>query len=235
MAIAVQVDSTSLRRALRRLSDTEGPRLLARALNRVAFDVLEAEQAEARRSFPDASSRGQGFLAGRGSFRFNAARPDRLEAQVFPNPATGRRRGRREEILEEHRRGAVVLPNKRRLSIEGSVAVPLGRVRKARGQTGRVPAEFQMRRILRPVRKTKRGGLRKSDQNRIRAFVAERGGRGAILFRPRPGSPLEALYALVPQARLEARFDFYRAARDQAVRSFPEKVRRELEKLRLRG
>ena len=69
-----------------------------------------------------------------------------------------------------------------------------------------------------------------------------KGGRGFVLGRAvvtRRGrgaaSKLARLFALAKTIRIEPTFDFYRAAQDTARRVFPEKVRREMEKLAQRG
>lgn len=197
--ISLRLDDRELRRNIRRLSDTEARRVMADALNKTSFEVLDAEKAEVRRVFEFAGASTERFLSGRGSFRFDGARPERLESHIMPAPKT-------EEILAPHQAGATLRPGKGQLSVAGKLAIPVVK----RGARGRVSKRYEPQTVLRG-----------------RGFVAGR----ALLLRQRRG--VRVLFALAPSVKLEQRFDFYRVARETAVRVFPEKARRAWEKLRL--
>ena len=111
-------------------------------------------------------------------------------------------------ILEPHQKGAVIAAGEPgRLTIEKQLATPVALKRSARGR-------------VRGRRASKR------------TFVAGR----AVLQRVGKGarSAVRVLFALVPRAKLEPRFDFYRVARDTAMRQFPQKAREELARVRVR-
>ena len=98
MNVTIQLDAASVRQFARNLdlAAKEIERGMAKAINRTAFEILEAERTAARAAFPTASDRGREFLSGRESFRFEHASPGKLEAPIYPNPlgASGKRRSR---------------------------------------------------------------------------------------------------------------------------------------------
>ena len=187
---------------------------LAKALNRTAFEVIEAEKSEAGRVFSKSSPRGRQFFAGRGSYVFpRPATADRLEVTVVPRPST-----RSAQIIAQHIEGreiAVESTGVRRLAVGGLLAVP---VTVPRGPTGRVPAREKPAALLRRV------GRRR----RARGFVA-----GRALLERVDRARLLVRYALVERARLAAEFGWMRAARDAATRAWPDKVRQEIERARI--
>ncbi|HEY4659060.1 MAG TPA: hypothetical protein VIH11_06095 [Gemmatimonadaceae bacterium] len=195
--IRLELDTAAFARTLK-LAESALNRALAKAITRTAFEVRDAEAAEAGRVFEFAGPSTREFLSGRRAFRIEGARPDRLEASIFPAPRTG-------EILEPHVRGAVIAGGEpHRFTIEKQLATPVALKRTARGRV--------------------RGRRGK------RTFVAGR----AVLQRIGKGarSTVRVLFALVPRAKLEPRFDFYRVARDTARRHFATKVREEMAKPR---
>lgn len=157
MNVTIQLDPASVREFARNL-DLAGRQIqagLVKALNRTAFEVLEAERAAAREAFPTASDRGREFLSGRGSFRFEQATTSRPEVRIYPNPvgrAAGATSGgvpRREEILLEAARGGFVVPGTRKLSVRrhSLLAVPVGEAREARARSGRLPQKLTPARL----------------------------------------------------------------------------------------
>ncbi len=202
-SITLDLDTADFRRRIRTLTDREVPRVLASAMNKVAFEILDAEKSEVASIFEFAGPGTKKFF--QSSFRFNKARTDKLTAEIFP-------RDRIAPILEEHQAGdSISGQDSTRLTFRGMLAIPVG---AKRGLRGRVPKR------LRPSVVTAPGG---------KGFVQGR------VIRQRKGkkrTPTRILFALVPKARLDARFNFYRVARDTALREFPKKFKRVLEKIR---
>jgi|SRR5688572_7356987 len=225
MTVTIQLDDASVRQVARNLdlAAKEIERALAKAINRTAFEILEAERAAAREAFPTASDRGREFLSGRGSFRFEQATPASLTAKIYPNPvgrAAGATSGgvpRREEILLEVARGGLVLPSSRKLSVRRHtlLAVPVGEARAARAKSRRLPKRLTPALLL-------------SDQGR--GFIAgdtllERRGR-------KRSSRVVALFALLPRTAFDRRDFFYRVAAETARRVFPTKAIEEMRRIR---
>jgi len=67
MNVTIQLDAASVRQFARNLglAAKEIERAMAKAINRTAFEILEAERSAARGAFPTASQRGREFLSGR--------------------------------------------------------------------------------------------------------------------------------------------------------------------------
>ena len=225
MKVTIQLDAGSVRQFTRNLdlAAREIERGMAKAINRTAFEILEAERSAARAAFPTASQRGREFLSGRGSFRFEQATPAKLFATIYPNPvgrAAGASSGgmpRREEILLEASRGGFVLPSARKLTVNRHtlLAVPVGEARLARAKSGRLPKKLTPAQLL-------------SDQGR--GFIAgdtllERRGRGR-------STRVVALFALLPQTALQRRDFFYAVAAETARRVFPQKAIEEFRRIR---
>ena len=125
--IRLELDTAAFARTLK-LAESALNRALAKAITRTAFEVRDAEAAEAGRVFEFAGPSTREFLSGRRAFRIEGARPDRLEASIFPAPRTG-------EILEPHVRGAVIAGGEpHRFTIEKQLATPVALKRTARGR-----------------------------------------------------------------------------------------------------
>jgi hypothetical protein len=206
--VTITLDTTAFRRDLARASDAIVRRVMPKAINRTAFEILDAERTEAAHSFMFAGPATRTYLAGRGSFRFDGATADKLEARITP-----RQQERAQAILAKQQRGATVTPGQDE-SIEagGMLAIPVGARRGARGR----------------VRSSELPGalLRKGGRGYIR-------GR-ALLVRNRRTGDVRVMYALAPRVTIPARFDFYRVARETALREFPRKASEEFAKARLR-
>ena len=201
--VRLELDTAAFLRSLK-LTEAEVQRAMAKALTRTAFEVRDAEAREVGSVFEFAGAATRGFLtraSGAGAaFRVDGAKPNRLEASIFPAPKTGK-------ILEPHQKGAVIAGGEPgRLTIEKQLATPVTLKRTARGRV--------------------RGRRGK------RTFVAGH----AVLQRVGKGarSAVRVLFALVPRAKLEPRFDFYRVARETAIREWPKKAREEFSRVRAR-
>lgn len=212
MTIEIQLDTVSFFRSLG-LTAAEMDRAAARAINKTIFEMRDAEAARVGSVFKFAGEATKGFLtrtSGSGqAFRFSLATPERLEASLFPAPKAGK-------LLAPHERGAQRTGGEPgQFTIEGQLATPIA----PGAQTGRSPGV---------LRKTSRGFLRKRAKGH--SFIRGK----AVLERIGTGkrSRLRVLFALTKSAKLEPRFDFYRVARDTARRVFPEKMRREMAKIR---
>ena len=225
MNVTIKLDAASVRQFARNL-DLAAKQIetaMAKAINRTAFEVLEAERKAARAAFPTASDRGREFLSARGSFRFEQARPGKLEALIYPNPV-GRAAGatvggvpRREEILLEVARGGFVIPTSRELTVnrQSLLAVPVGEARSARARSGRLPKKLTPASLL---------------SGKGRGFIA---GRTLLERRGRKAaSHVVALFALLPRTAFERRDFFYRVAEETARRVFPQKAIEEFRRIR---
>lgn len=110
------------------------------------------------------------------------------------------------KILEPHEKGAVIAAGEPgRLTIAKQLATPIALKRTARG------------RVRRRGKRTFVAGH----------AVLQRVGKGAR-------SAVRVLFALVPRAKFSPRFDFYRVARETALREWPKKAREEFARVRLR-
>jgi hypothetical protein len=206
LEIRLDFDTRSFDRSLARAGDAI-ERAAARALTRASFDVRDALLREAEGGF-DLTARGRTLLAGRTAWKLTAARPDSLFATIEARPATG-------AILVKHARGATIFPGADADSLlaDAKIAIPV----IPRGGSGRVPKRLE------PVAVRAPGG---------RGFVA----KGLVLQRVgrRRSRALRVLYTLASRVRIPRRFRFEEVVRDTARTAVPAKVRREIEKLRLR-
>ncbi len=214
-AVALDLEFANFRQRIRTISDVHVPRATASAINKTSFEILIQERREALRAFRSATPRGKQLVGGKGAFRFTPATPSFLEARIFPMPGP---QGRRARMLREHYAGETITGREgHRLGIKsrGSLAVPIGLARGERRRSGMIPKKYTP------------------------AFVLSEKGRGFWMgesIRLRLGrkktSRTAKLYAVVPKARLERRFDFYIVARDTARRELPRKMRYVLAKIR---
>jgi hypothetical protein len=185
-----------------RLAEQQLNAALAKAVTRTAFEVRDAEAVEVGRVFEFAGAATRRFLT-QPTGSAAAFRVDGAKPdRLTASIFPAPRTG---EILKPHVRGEVIRAGEpHRLTIEKQLATPVSLKRTARGRV--------------------RG--RRSQ----RTFVAGR----AVLQRVGRGarSAVRVLFALVPQAKLEPRFDFYRVAREAAQRQFAIKVREEIARVR---
>lgn len=200
-AITIRFNEREFARQIRHFSDVEVKRAMAVALNKVAFEILEAEKQEVKRIFKFAGPTTENFLAGRGSFVFDGARPDKLVVTIRPREKSG-------AVLAEHAHGARLFASqKERLTFDGELAVPAGKFGRIRTSRGRVPKK------LLPGTLLKRPG--------------GRGYRAGKFIFSRASAKAESglRFVLVPEAKLKASYDFYRVARQTAERVFAQKVK----------
>lgn len=208
-AITINLDTADFEKRIRTLSNTQVPRVLSQAMNKVAFDVSDAEADETARIFK-LGSRGKVLFARKGgrnrSFRIDFAKPESLEARIYPAPIA-------RPYLEQHHEGEIIGPrgDVERLEFRGKLAVPID---VKRGARGKVPKRMQPSEVIKPGR---------------RGFVA---GNIIGMRIGKKRLPIRVLYALKSTAKLEERFEFYRVARDTVRRQFPVKFHRVLEKIR---
>ena len=205
--ITLDLDTAQFRKRIRTLTDKEVPRVLSQALNKVAFEIRDAERDESGDTFDFSGPGTRKFFSGKGAFRIHFSKPDTISASIFPAPKI-------KPILEQHHEGKRIRPGGKveRLAVDGRLAVPIG---VNRGRRGRVRKNFAPNAIL----KEKRG------------FI-----RGNVLYtrsgKKRGERRIHAAYALLDSAQLDRVFDFYRVARDTARREFPRKFRHVLDKIR---
>jgi hypothetical protein len=204
MQIQVRIDDRDLRRGLQAL----GPRMggvLAKSLNRTAFEIRDAEGAEASQSFEFAGPSTRAFMASPRAFVFEGATTSKLQVSLHP-------REKAERLLADHVFGATVTADERRLKVGDAVAVPVGVKVSSRGRVA--PSQ------------TPAGVLR-----RKKGFIA---GKALLGVTGRGKSrTVRVLYALTERFTLPKRFDFFGVARNTAERQFPIKAREEFNKLRV--
>jgi hypothetical protein len=208
--ITVTIDDREFRAAFAQL----GPRTygaLAKGLNRVAFEMRDAEIAESKRSFE--------LRRLRPNFRFDPATAGKTEVVFMPLPLS-------EKFVKQHVHGGRVTPDEgpERLEVRGEFAVPIGILKGAikRGGSGRIPSRKTPAFLLSDKG---RGFIARGPK---RALIIERKGRGKR-------SDTEALYALVPSVQLTKRFKFYETAHKAAQQHFATKAREEFAKAITRG
>lgn len=197
--ITVKVDDRELKAATREL----GPRVnaaMAKALNRTAFEMIDAEKQEAETDFT--------LRRLRPAFRFDPATQTNLEVLFMPLPLS-------EKYLGQHVAGGTVTPQEgpARLEYDGLFAVPL----PARPETENRPRGRILKRFT-PINlvKTNRGFVA---SNIVFLRTSSFGRRNNI-----------ALFALVPTIDLPRRFKFYEVASATAQKWFTQKAQEEFEK-----
>lgn len=218
-AVSITLDTRDFDRAIARLTDGELGRWGARTINRVSFDVLDAERSHIRSVFDFAGGTTERFLAGRGSIVFDGASPGKLESRIYPAPS-GRRgktqKPKREQTLLDHQRGArIVAGEGSRLAVLGRLAVPSGK--RLRTTRGRIP-----KRSL-PSSMLSDGG---------RGYIAQE--RYIFERSTVQGQPSDLRYVLLPSAELKPVLDYFGVARGVVAKQFTFKAREEFLRMRLR-
>jgi len=231
MAVSIELDTREFEQNIRRLKDHEIGRVMSKALNRTAFEIIDAEKAEVQKTFDFAGGQTRQFLSGSGSFFFDKARPEKLDVTIQPRAKT-------ERILRQHQQGALLSgASGTVLRYRGKLAVPVTARRNTRGRVVREDLPFT----------PKAGASSIGFKRGSKAFVAG----NAILQRQtrksqqgkrrRKGGPRQrsraarVLFALVSTAKLKPSFEFYDVARKTALREFPQKAREEFGKMRFRS
>jgi hypothetical protein len=230
--VIVLTGDEELRKNLALLAGAGGSRALAKAVNRVAFDVRLAEAQEIRSSFHFAGPPTEAFLTSARGIRFDAATHADLTAIVRPTPAS-------EPILFDQATGAVISAAdtiNKRLGLSDVLAVPVGIERGPRGRVKRseTPGALLAKFGKRTTRKRSTRGVFASTaagQRRARStpYVFVNRARTAVLEAV-DGS-IRVLYALYTRARLTVRFQFLEVAEREARTQFPVKVEDELRKI----
>lgn len=212
-AVSIRFDTRAFERDIRRLADVDVKRVMAKALNRTAFEMREAEATEARTSFQFAGSQTREFIASPKTFVFDGATPEKLEVRLYPRPAVA-------QILAQQALGEQIVPGKGDTGpvFEGEFAIPYQREKRLRTGRGRLPKGMTPQALL--AKRGKRG--------RSRGYRA-----GKYIFERVKGEAKSKLrFVLVTSADLKPLFDFYGVARRTAERVFAVKAREEFDKLR---
>lgn len=216
------------------------PRVLARTLTKVAFEVREGELRLAREKF-DLSTSGINLLAKPSAYTVLVAHPDELVSVVVAKPKAS-------ALLLPHVRGdTIVAKSADRLKMSPGagdskrLAIPIAGSRAARAEaTGKVrkawtPAQlyekYGMYTNKEHVRWKKTGGRSgastgKSDKGRL--FISKIG--NVYLRAKRSGGDLIRLYRLRGQGKLRARFTFVDRATRVARAAVTDKFRYVLDK-----
>ena len=203
--VKLELDTRNFLRGLR-LAGPKFEQALARALTKSAFEIRDVARREAEGVFT-LGGRGRQLLASPTAYKVTPARPNSLTATVEARPATA-------GILAKHVRGAVVGAGEDTLAVSGQRAIPLPGLR---GASGRVPKRLD------PAQLLARGG---------KGFV-----RGNVLLQRigrRSARAVRVLFTLTRTARIRPKFNFPRIALETARRVWPEKARREIERIRLK-
>lgn len=182
-----------------------GPAVMADALNRTAFEILDAEEAAIRGAFKFAGEGTAKFL-GRGFF-FRKASAQNQAVTIRAKPKAN-------AILIDHVRGDRIKASDERLSFDGRLAVPI-RSNVRRNARGRVPKNLSPQAVTAP------GG---------RGFVNPAGTAIMQRFGPSRSRNVRILYALIDAAQLRKRFDHLKTAADTVRRVFPSRAKRAVEK-----
>lgn len=199
-----RVRDDRVRRAIRDL-ERAGPAVFADALNRTAFEILDAEERAIRSAFTFAGPTTARFIA-RG-FQFDKATRSRLRVVIRAKP-------RANALLLDHVVGAQIdATDGERLAFDRRLAVPI-RANVKRSARGKVPARVNPQKVTAP------GG---------RGFVSRSGDAILQRFGPR-GARVRVLFALVERAKLRVRFDHVKVAAETVRREFPAKARRAIQK-----
>lgn len=210
--------SRDVARALDRLRKAQMPEATAEALNKVGFEILDAEEREVKRAFGFAGPSTKKFLS-RG-FRFDPARASQRVPNIRVRPKQGRSGDDRQRILSQHVFGGTVDPEEQ-LRVETrqgtKIAIP-------KNVGGRLPSVKRGR--AGKVRTTPAKALEKR-----RTFITQSG--SAILRRRgKRRSLTTVLFVLVDRAKVEPKIDFFGVIRKTARREFPRKVTAALRKAR---
>lgn len=211
--VRIHLDTKEVKDALQALR-REGPKAIADAMNRVGFEILDAQEIEVRGAFVFSSPSTERFLA-RG-FLFDKATPDALTLTV-------RQRPKAPGYIAEHVFGDLIKPDSERLSFAGKLAVPIHVKRGARGRVakGQLPGD-----ILASGKgfATPRAIFQRTGGKRTRG--TKQSGRLA-------GTRL--MYLLLERpVRLPKRLQFFEVFASTARKQLPLKAARVLEKLNLR-
>ena len=204
--VQAKVDDKPTRDAIRALAESRYPKAIPDALNKTAFEVLDAWKAHVASIFDFAGNTTKRWLSGRGSFRFKKATRAKQSVEMRPSRSAG-------AILDDHIDGGFLDKGDERLTFDGMLAVPINVRRGTRGRVGkkRTPSAI-----------TGKGGrgFRKGD---------------VILERPTKRSKkVRAAYALVDQATAPPVFRFYETAEEAIRKVFITKARQVLSKIPLR-
>lgn len=200
----VRVRDNPVRAALLEL-ERQAPEVMADALNRTAFEILDAEEAAIRGAFSFAGEGTARFL-GRGFF-FRKASASRQVVTIRAKPKAN-------ALLIDHVRGDRIKADAERLSFQGKLAVPIpSNVR--RSARGKVPKNLAPQAVTAP------GG---------RGFVNRAGTAILQRFGAKRARRVRVLYALVSSALLRKRFDHIKTATETVRRVFPSRARRAIEK-----
>lgn len=212
----IRVDSSALRRRLRRLHQHELGAYSAKVINSALFESQAAVKATASATFEFAGAPTRNFLTGKGSFLVFKATPDRRIGTLYARTgAPGK--GSTDSILADHQFGdRISARDREHLSFDGFLAVP---VAAKRGPRGKIPP--------RELPWTKAGGRQGAFKRRARAFRA-----GRAILGQREGSedgPNEVLFALVDQAKLRPVFQFFAVTEATVRKWLPIKARERFE------
>jgi hypothetical protein len=213
MDVRISIDSREVRGAIELLR-REAPSAFADALNRTAFEILDAEAIEVKGSFPFMGQSAASFLSR--SFVFDKATPDNLRVRIHPKPQAP-------AFLAEHAFGSEIEADRERLTFSGKLAVPIGVKRGARGRVSKAQLPGALLGAGQSFA-TQRAIFQRTGGRRVRGTQQSgrlRGTRLMYLLLERP-------------VRLKKRFHFFEVAAKTALREFPKKAHRVLEKINLR-
>lgn len=211
--VDVGVDSLKVRAALRAVATRRYPNVIARALNKVAFEVRDAEFAHLAAQLHFAGSSTRRFLVTGSAVVFERATPTRPEVSIHPGGGADFRRKRTALIRSQQDAPRYTARDVEKLELErrGLLAVP--KRSSLRGTSGRVSKRMKPSALVAPGG----GGF----VNRAGTAILRRvGGKRA--------RRVEVVYRLARNAANRQRVDFYATAQKAAQRTFLPKLLREL-------
>lgn len=201
-----RVDDREVQLGIRRLM-AFGPRAMAEALNKTAFELRDAEADEALRAFDFSSASTAAFVASPRSFVFSPASESALVVEFKPKDRIAR-------LLIDHMTGRTrKTQDAKSVQVGGrprQFAAPVNVQRSGRGS---VPKSLSPGALL------ERGSLRAGAKRRT-VFVI-----GNALVQRVRGRGLRTLYALATTVKIEQRLRYLEVARETVRREFPIKAR----------
>jgi hypothetical protein len=211
---------------LRKVTKQQILPLLAKGINRTAFEVRLAESLDVSSAFKFAANT-EKFLT---TFRFDKATSKKLYATILPKGSTEETVGKTESILLDHQQRTRIslTSGAKRLGLRKRLAIPTPSL--DRNTRGKVPAAMKPSRIIRRERKRIRAKS-KSRRKITYPVVQLSGGRLGVVATDKGKNSILA-YVVQRTAPLEKRLNFHGVALAVARHEFPIKMREEFNKLK---
>lgn len=236
-SVSITVDLERFRRQMRG-AERDLEQILSKTLNRVIFDIRDAERVEIGQAFEFAGAQTRTFLSGPGAFfRHKRATPDSLETILRPRDKT-------KSIIEDHvAPTGITISGGKRLGTTQDLAAPVDAVE--RGARGKVKKSQTPSTLLKKQDKNSNFGkvFTKDYGNFWVIFIrtgrkGKKRRRGRRTIRAAPGTgtqDIKAAYVLFPRAHLPKRIDYVVTAVKAAALNMEPKFLSELRKHNFKG